>query len=162
MMEKATGSKEKKDNSHRGTSENFMNSGSWGNELSDMQENGMDATTRAYVETAQMMMAHLEEKYGVPFMAGGGDGGPGLLGSGGYEATMYALEGEYAYEDFDAIYGVDEDGEKYYLDQYYLVEHTMEVQEDLQKLVDDAGLDIKIIVWLNGYTLWKKKRHIRY
>lgn len=130
----------------------LYNSGSWASDIKDMEENGMDSVTQAYVETAQIMMDHLEEKYGVPFMACGGDGGPGLLGSGGYEHFMYALEGEYAYQKFETKYGVDKKGKKYYADQYYLLTHTMEFQEKLQKMVDDAGLDIKIIVWLKGYT----------
>lgn len=129
----------------------LRNSGSWGNGMYEMRENGMDATTRAYVETAQLMMNHLEEKYGIPFMACGGNGGPGLMGTGGYEATMYALEGEHAYEEFQARYGVNSEGEVYYEDQYYLKVHAMEVQEHLQRLVDNADLDIKVIVSLVGY-----------
>lgn len=129
----------------------LYNSGSWASDIKDMKENGMDSVTQAYVETAQIMMDHLEEKYGIPFMACGGDGGPGLLGSGGYENFMYALEGEYAYQKFETKYGVDAKGKKYYVDKYYLLTHTMEFQEELQKMVDDAGLDIKIIVWLDGY-----------
>lgn len=128
----------------------LYNSGSWASDIKDMKENGMDSVTQAYVETAQIMMDHLEEKYGIPFMACGGDGGPGLLGSGGYENFMYALEGEYAYQKFETKYGVDAAGHVYYDEEYYLMLHTMEVQEELQKLVDKNGLNIKVTASLEG------------
>lgn len=130
----------------------LYNSGSWGDDLEDIKENGMDGVTRAYVETAQMMMEHLEEKYGVAFMACGGNGGSGLLGGGDFEMFMYALEGEYAYEKFEATYGFDEKGNAFYEDGYYLLIHTEELREKMQKMVDDAELDIKIVLWIHGST----------
>ena len=138
----------------------LYNSGSWGDDLEDIKENGLEGVTRAYVETAQMMMEHLEEKYGVAFMACGGNGGSGLLGGGDFEMFMYALEGEYAYEKFEATYGFDEKGNAFYVDEYYLMMHTMEVQEELQKLADENGLDIKIIVYLEGTTADEENKEL--
>ena len=116
--------------------------------MKEIKEKGMSISVQSFVDMAQIMLDYLEEKYDEEFKILGGEI-PGVI-SGDYSIIAYATEGEYAGEEFDVYYRVDEEGNGYCKDGYFAIIKSMEVQEYLQNIAKKAGTDIKVIVSLEG------------
>ena len=113
-----------------------------------IKEEGMNIGTQSFVDTAKIMLNYLEEKYGEEFKVVGGEI-PGII-SGDYSILAEAVYGEHSGEQFEVYYLVDDDGNPYCEDGYFAILKRAEVQEYLQKIAQEAGVDIKVIVSLNG------------
>ena len=146
-------------NSEEGSKEGYMgnkmateeqleilkDSGLNSSEIEEIREKGMSLATQSYVEVSQKMLSYLEEKYDTSFKIGGGSI-PGLL-SNDYSMTAYAVwGGKCPYEKFDVTYQTDKDGNGYFEDGYFALLKSLEVQEELQNIADEEGVDAKIIV----------------
>ena len=116
--------------------------------MKEIEEKGMSISVQSFVDTAQIMLDYLEEKYGEKFAVVGGEI-PGII-SGDYMIFAKAVDGEYAGERFEVYYKVDEDGNGYCEDGYFAIIKSMEVQEYLQDIAVEAGTDIKVIGALEG------------
>ena len=116
--------------------------------MKEIQEKGMSVSVQSFVDTAQIMLDYLEEKYDEEFAVRGGEI-PGII-SGDYMIFASATTGEYAGERFEVYYRVDEEGEGYCEDGYFAILKSMEMQEYLQNIAKEAGTDIKVIVSLHG------------
>ena len=119
-----------------------------GEQLEKIKKEGMDISTQSFVDTAQIMLDNLEEKYGEEFAIEGGEI-PGII-SGEYMIFAHAVDGEHRGERFEVYYLVDEDGNAYCEDGYFAILKRMEVQEYLQNIAQEAGTDIKVVVSLEG------------
>lgn len=117
-------------------------------QLEKIKKEGMDISTQSFVDTAQIMLDNLEEKYGEEFEIEGGEI-PGII-SGEYMIFAHAVDGENQGERFEVYYLVDEDGNAYCEDGYFAILKRMEVQEYLQNIAQEAGTDIKVVVSLEG------------
>lgn len=117
-------------------------------QLEKIKKEGMDISTQSFVDTAQIMLDNLEEKYGEEFAIEGGEI-PGII-SGEYMIFAHAVDGEHRGERFEVYYLVDEDGNAYCEDGYFAILKRMEVQEYLQNIAQEAGTDIKVVVSLEG------------
>ena len=113
-----------------------------------IKEEGMNIGTQSFVDTAKIMLNYLREKYGEEFKVVGGEI-PGII-SGDYSILAEAVDGEHSGEQFEVYYLVDDDGNPYCEDGYFAILKRAEVQEYLQKIAQEAGVDIKVIVSLNG------------
>ena len=113
-----------------------------------IKKEGMNIGTQSFVDTAKIMLNYLEEKYGEEFKVVGGEI-PGII-SGDYSILAEAVDGEHSGEQFEVYYLVDDDGNPYCEDGYFAILKRAEVQEYLQKIAQEAGVDIKVIVSLNG------------
>ena len=113
-----------------------------------IKEEGMNIGTQSFVDTAKIMLNYLEEKCGEEFKVVGGEI-PGII-SGDYSILAEAVDGEHSGEQFEVYYLVDDDGNPYCEDGYFAILKRAEVQEYLQKIAQEAGVDIKVIVSLNG------------
>ena len=113
-----------------------------------IKKEGMNIGTQSFVDTAKIMLNYLEEKYGEEFKVVGGEI-PGII-SGDYSILAEAVYGEHSGEQFEVYYLVDDDGNPYCEDGYFAILKRAEVQEYLQKIAQEAGVDIKVIVSLNG------------
>ena len=113
-----------------------------------IKEEGMNIGTQSFVDTAKIMLNYLEEKYGEEFKVVGGEI-PGII-SGDYSILAEAVDGKHSGEQFEVYYLVDDDGNPYCEDGYFAILKRAEVQEYLQKIAQEAGVDIKVIVSLNG------------
>ena len=87
--------------------------------MKEIKEKGMSISVQSFVDTAQIMLDYLEEKYDEEFKVLGGEI-PGII-SGDYSIIAYATEGEYAGEEFDVYYRVDEEGNGYCEDGLSLI-----------------------------------------
>lgn len=116
--------------------------------MKEIKEKGMSISVQSFVDTAQIMLDYLEEKYDEEFKILGGEI-PGVI-SGDYSIIAYATEGEYAGEEFDVYYRVDEEGNGYCEDGYFAIIKEMEIQEYLQNIANKKGSDIKVIGALKG------------
>lgn len=116
--------------------------------MKEIQEKGMSVSVQSFVDTAQIMLDYLGEKYEEEFVVKGGEI-PGII-SGDYMIFAAATTGEYAGERFEVYYRVDEEGKGYCEDGYFAILKRMEVQEYLQNIAKEAGTDIKVIVSLHG------------
>lgn len=116
--------------------------------MKEIQEKGMSVSVQSFVDTAQIMLDYLGEKYDEEFVVKGGEI-PGII-SGDYMIFAAATTGEYAGERFEVYYRVDEEGKGYCEDGYFAILKRMEVQEYLQNIAKEAGTDIKVIVSLHG------------
>ena len=76
--------------------------------MKKIKEEGMDLSTQSFVDTAQIMLDYLEEKYEEKFKVVGGEI-PGII-SGDYMIFAQAVEGDYRGRRFEVYYQVDEDG----------------------------------------------------
>ena len=149
-------------NSEEGSKEGYMgnkmateeqieilkDSGLKSSEIEEIREKGMSLATQSYVEVSQKMLSYLEEKYDTSFKIGGGSI-PGLL-SNDYSMIAYATRGTCPYEKFDVTYQTDKDGNGYFEDGYFVLLKRQEVQEELQNIADEEGVDAKIIASLDG------------
>ena len=113
-----------------------------------IKEEGMNIGTQSFVDTAKIMLNYLEEKYGEEFKVVGGEI-PGII-SGDYSILAEAVEGEHSGEQFEVYYLVDDDGNPYCEDGYFAILKRAEVQEYLQNIAQEAGVDIKVIAALDG------------
>lgn len=118
--------------------------------MKEIQEKGMSVSVQSFVDTAQIMLDYLEEKYEEEFTVRGGEI-PGII-SGDYMIFAAATTGEYAGERFEVYYRVDEEGEGYCEDGYFAILKNMEMQEYLQNIAKEAGIDFKIIGELYGFV----------
>ena len=116
--------------------------------MKEIKEKGMSVSVQSFVDTAQIMLDYLEEKYDEEFKVLGGEI-PGVI-SGDYSIIAYATEGEYAGEEFDVYYRVDEEGNGYCEDGYFAILKSTEMQEYLRKIAEEAGTDIKVVGALSG------------
>ena len=113
-----------------------------------IKEEGMNIGTQSFVDTAKIMLNYLEEKYGEEFKVVGGEI-PGII-SGDYSILAEAVDGEHSGEQFEVYYLVDDDGNPYCEDGYFAILKSAEVQEYLQNIAQEAGVDIKVIAALDG------------
>ena len=113
-----------------------------------IKEEGMNIGTQSFVDTAKIMLNYLEEKYGEEFKVVGGEI-PGII-SGDYSILAEAVDGEHSGEQFEVYYLVDDDGNPYCDDGYFAILKSAEVQEYLQNIAQEAGVDIKVIAALDG------------
>ena len=113
-----------------------------------IKEEGMNIGTQSFVDTAKIMLNYLEEKYGEEFKVVGGEI-PGII-SGDYSILAEAVDGEHSGEQFEVYYLVDDDGNPYCEDGYFAILKGAEVQEYLQNIAQEAGVDIKVIAALDG------------
>lgn len=116
--------------------------------MKEIKEKGMSISVQSFVDTAQIMLDYLEEKYDEEFKVLGGEI-PGVI-SGDYSIIAYATEGEYAGEEFDVYYCVDEEGNGYCEDGYFAILKNEEFQEMMQKRADETGEGWKIFTKLSG------------
>ena len=116
--------------------------------MKKVKEKGMNLATQSFVDTAQIMLDYLEEKYEEKFEVVGGEI-PGII-SGDYMIFAQAVEGEYRGERFEVYYLLDDEGKGYCEDGYFAIIKSMEVQEYLQNIAEEVGTDIKVIVSLEG------------
>ena len=113
-----------------------------------IKEEGMNIGTQSFVDTAKIMLNYLREKYGEEFKVVGGEI-PGII-SGDYSILAEAVDGEHSGEQFEVYYLVDDDGNPYCEDGYFAILKGAEVQEYLQNIAQEAGVDIKVIAALDG------------
>ena len=113
-----------------------------------IKEEGMNIGTQSFVDTAKIMLNYLREKYGEEFKVVGGEI-PGII-SGDYSILAEAVDGEHSGEQFEVYYLVDDDGNPYCEDGYFAILKSAEVQEYLQNIAQEAGVDIKVIAALDG------------
>ena len=113
-----------------------------------IKEEGMNIGTQSFVDTAKIMLNYLREKYGEEFKVVGGEI-PGII-SGDYSILAEAVDGEHSGEQFEVYYLVDDDGNSYCEDGYFAILKRAEVQEYLQNIEQEAGVDIKVIAALDG------------
>ena len=118
--------------------------------MKEIQEKGMSVSVQSFVDTAQIMLDYLGEKYEEEFTVRGGEI-PGII-AGDYMIFAAATTGEYAGERFEVYYRVDEEGEGYCEDGYFAILKSMEMQEYLQNIAKEAGIDFKIIGELYGFV----------
>lgn len=123
-------------------------SGLTASEIKEISVEGMSAATSSYVETAQIMLKHMEEKYGIPFMVSGG-AVPDIHND-KYVFNAYALDGDVAFREFEMAYGADAEGNPVYLEGYFALLKELAVQEYLQQLAAEEGVEIKLFVKLRG------------
>ncbi len=116
--------------------------------MKEIKEKGMSVSVQSFVDTAQIMLDYLEEKYDEEFKVLGGEI-PGVI-SGDYSIIAYATEGEYAGEEFDVYYRVDEEGNGYCEDGYFAILKNEEFQEMMQKRADETGEGWKVFTELSG------------
>ena len=113
-----------------------------------IKEEGKNIGTQSFVDTAKIMLNYLREKYGEEFKVVGGEI-PGII-SGDYSILAEAVDGEHGGEQFEVYYLVDDDGNPYCEDGYFAILKSAEVQEYLQNIAQEAGVDIKVIAALDG------------
>ena len=113
-----------------------------------IKEEGMNIGTQSFVDTAKIMLNYLREKYGEEFKVVGGEI-PGII-SGDYSILAEAVDGEHSGEQFEVYYLVDDDGNPYCEDGYFAILKSAEVQEYLQNIAQEVGVDIKVIAALDG------------
>lgn len=116
--------------------------------MKKVKEKGMNLATQSFVDTAQIMLDYLEEKYEEKFEVVGGEI-PGII-SGDYMIFAQAVEGEYRGERFEVYYLVDDEGKGYCEDGYFAILKSGEMQEYLREIAEEAGTDIKVIASLSG------------
>ncbi len=116
--------------------------------MEEIQEKGMSVSVQSFVDTAQIMLDYLGEKYEEEFAVRGGEI-PGII-SGDYMIFAAATTGEYAGERFEVYYRVDEEGKGYCEDGYFAILKSMEMQEYFQNIAKEAEIDFKIIGALEG------------
>lgn len=116
--------------------------------MKEIQEKGMSVSVQSFVDTAQIMLDYLGEKYDEEFVVKGGEI-PGII-SGDYMIFAAATTGEYAGERFEVYYRVDEEGKGYCEDGYFAILKSTEMQEYLRKIAEEAGTDIKVVGALSG------------
>ncbi len=116
--------------------------------MKEIQEKGMSVSVQSFVDTAQIMLDYLGEKYDEEFVVKGGEI-PGII-SGDYMIFAAATTGEYAGERFEVYYRVDEEGNGYCEDGYFAILKSTEMQEYLRKIAEEAGTDIKVVGALSG------------
>lgn len=116
--------------------------------MKKVKEKGMNLATQSFVDTAQIMLDYLEEKYEEKFEVVGGEI-PGII-SGDYMIFAQAVEGEYKGERFEVYYLVDDEGKGYCEDGYFAILKSGEMQEYLREIAEEAGTDIKIVGELSG------------
>lgn len=116
--------------------------------MKKVKEQGMNLATQSFVDTAQIMLDYLEEKYEEKFEVVGGEI-PGII-SGDYMIFAQAAEGEHRGERFEVYYQVDDHGKGYCEDGYFAILKSGEMQEYLREIAEEAGTDIKVIASLSG------------
>ena len=116
--------------------------------MKEIQEKGMSVSVQSFVDTAQIMLEYLEEKYDEEFTVRGGEI-PGII-SGDYMIFAAATTGEYAGERFEVYYRVDEEGEGYCEDGYFAILKSTEVKKYLREIAEESETDIKVIAELEG------------
>lgn len=116
--------------------------------MKKVKEEGMNLATQSFVDTAQIMLDYLEEKYEEKFEVVGGEI-PGII-SGDYMIFAQAAEGEHRGDRFEVYYQVDDDGKGYCEDGYFAILKSGEMQEYLREIAEEAGTDIKVIASLSG------------
>lgn len=117
-------------------------------QIQEIQEKGMTASQKSFVDVAELVLGRLREKYGVIFSIVGGSI-PDLLAS-DYTFTACAVEGEYAFIPFEATYGADAEGKAVCREGYFAVIKNQEMQEYLQSIADEEGIEIRVITQLLG------------
>ena len=116
--------------------------------MKEIEEEGMSISVQSFVDTAQIMLDYLEEKYGEKFAVVGGEI-PGII-SGDYMIFAKAVDGEYAGERFEVYYKVGEDGNGYCEDGYFAIIKSQEFQEMMQKRANETGEGWKVLAGLSG------------
>ncbi|WP_075718610.1 hypothetical protein [Roseburia sp. 499] len=116
--------------------------------MKKIKEEGMNLSTQSFVDTAQIMLDYLEEKYGEEFKVVGGEI-PGII-SGDYMIFAQAVEGEHRGERFEVYYQVDDDGNVYCEDGYFAILKSDEFQQMMQKKADETGEGWKVFAVLSG------------
>lgn len=116
--------------------------------MREIKEKGMNLSQQSFVDTAQIMLNYLGEKYEEEFVVEGGEI-PGII-SGDYMIFATATTGEHAGKTFEVYYRVDEEGNAYCEDGYFAILKSMEVQEYLREIAERTGTDIKVIAGLEG------------
>lgn len=116
--------------------------------MKKIKEEGMNLSTQSFVDTAQIMLGNLEEKYGEEFKVVGGEI-PGII-SGDYMIFAQAVEGEHRGERFEVYYQVDDDGNAYCEDGYFAILKSDEFQQMMQKRADETGEGWKVFAVLSG------------
>ena len=116
--------------------------------MKKVKEKGMNLATQSFVDTAQIMLNYLEEKYEEKFKVVGGEI-PGII-SGDYMIFAQAAEGEHRGDRFEVYYQVDDDGKGYCEDGYFAILKSGEMQEYLREIAEEVGTDIKITGNLYG------------
>ena len=116
--------------------------------MKEIEEKGMSISVQSFVDTAQIMLGYLEEKYGEKFAVVGGEI-PGII-SGDYMIFAKAVDGEYAGERFEVYYKVDEEGNGYCEDGYFAIIKSQEFQEMMQKRADAIGAGWKVLAVMEG------------
>ena len=116
--------------------------------MREIKEKGMSLSVQSFVDTAQIMLDYLEEKYEEEFEVVGGEI-PGII-SGDYMIFAKATTGEYRGERFEVYYQVDEEGNGYCKDGYFAIIKSEEFQEMMQKRADETGEGWKVFAVLSG------------
>lgn len=122
----------------------FRSYGLTDEEINKMKEKGLTYGEQSFVDTAQIMLTYLEEKYGETFEVVGGDI-PGLFGH-EYWIKARACEGEYAGKKFNVYYY----GESGCMDGYYAIIKNEEAVQYLEKLIYEKFDDVTIYPKLQG------------
>ena len=116
--------------------------------MKKVKEEGMNLATQSFVDTAQIMLDYLEEKYEEKFKVVGGEI-PGII-SGDYMIFAQAAEGEHRGERFEVYYQVDEEGKGYCEDGYFAILKSDEFQQMMQERADETGEGWKVFAVLSG------------
>lgn len=117
-------------------------------QLQEIQEKGMSASQKSFVDVAEIVLNKLTKKYGIVFRILGGSI-PDLLSS-EYTFTVCAAEGEHALTPFEVTYGTDSEGEGVCRDGYFALIKNQEMQEYLQSIADEEGAEIRVITHVVG------------
>lgn len=117
-------------------------------QIREIQEKGLSASQKSFVETAEIILTKLAEKYGIVFRIMGGSI-PDLLSS-DYTFTVCAAEGEYALIPFEVTYKANAEGKGICLEGYFAVVKNQEMQEYLQSIADEEGIEIRVVTHVTG------------
>ena len=116
--------------------------------MKEIKEKGMSLSVQSFVDTAQIMLDYLEEKYEEEFEVVGGEI-PGII-SGDYMIFAKATTGDYIGKRFEVYYRVDEEGKGYCEDGYFAILKNNEFQQMMQERADETGEGWKIFTNLRG------------
>ena len=116
--------------------------------MKEIKEKGMSLSVQSFVDTAQIMLDYLEEKYEEEFEVVGGEI-PGII-SGDYMIFAKATTGDYIGKRFEVYYRVDEEGKGYCEDGYFAILKNNEFQQMMQERADETGEGWKVFTELNG------------
>ena len=116
--------------------------------IEEMKRNGVPELTAEFVEAAETVLEKMQERYGITFIVRGGTIPD--WSSSDFNIILCAAEGELAGKDFNTFYRLEGSEERCLYEGYYTLLKRLEIQEHVQKIADDSGIEMKIIAYAEG------------